>query len=287
MNNNTILNRFFTKSVVSDLIRSGSNSLYKKVVQRFIEEPENKSNGQIISEIYSLIGKENRNEYFYINTLINKLLVKKHNVNTTTALSQIWIGKSKADFVMINGIGNVYEIKSELDNFERLPSQLQDYYKAFSFVTVVVASRMFEKISLTLNKFGEIGEHVGIYVLTDRDTRSKVFSKEPIRYNSLLDHACIFKLLHKREYESIICSFFGSLPATKPVLCYQACLNLFRKIPIIEAQALTFKQLKKRNRIVKTDFERVPDELKSVVYFSNLSNDISVLERMLETNYKR
>lgn len=287
MNNNTILNRFFTQSVIRDLVCNGSNDLYKKVVQRFVEEPENKNNGQIISEIYSCIGKENRNEYFYTNTLINKLLVKKHNVNTTTALSQIWVSKSKADFVMINGIGEVYEVKSELDNFERLKSQLLDYYKAFSFVTVVISAHMFEKITRILNTFGEIGEHVGIYALTDRDTRSKKLSKEPIKFDGLLDHACIFKLLHKREYEEIICSYLGALPATTPVCHYRTCLSLFRRVPILQAQELAFKQLKKRNRIVKTDFERVPDELKLVVYFSDLSHNLGALERMLETNYER
>lgn len=287
MNNNTILNRFFTQSVIRDLVYNGSNDLYKKVVRRFVEEPESKNNGQIISEIYSCIGKENRNEYFYTNTLINKLLVKKHNVNTTTALSQIWVGKSKADFVMINGTGKVYEVKSELDNFERLKSQLLDYYKAFSFVTVVISVHMFEKVARILNTFGEIGEHVGIYALTDRDTISKKLSKDPIKFDGLLDHACIFKLLHKREYEEIICSYFGSLPATTPVCHYQTCLSLFRTVPILQAQELTFKQLKKRNRILKTDFERVPDELKLVVYFSDLSHNLDALERMLETNYER
>lgn len=287
MNNNAILNRLFTQSVICDLVYKGSNDLYKKIVRRFIEEPENKNNGQIISEIYSYIGGNNRNEYFYTNTLINKLLVKKHNVNTTTALSQIWVGKSKADFVMINGTGKVYEVKSELDNFERLKGQLLDYYKAFSFVTVVTSVHMFEKVARILNTFDNIGEYVGIYSLTDRDTISKNLSKDPIKFDDLLDHACIFKLLHKREYEEIIYSYFGSLPDTTPVCHYRTCLNLFRTVPILQAQELTFKQLKKRNRILKADFERVPDELKFVVYFSDLSHNLDALERMLETNYMR
>ena len=60
-----------------------------------------------------------------MNTLLNKLLVGIHNVNTTTTLSQIRIGHSIADFAMINGEGQVYEIKSGLDNFDRLYDQLQ------------------------------------------------------------------------------------------------------------------------------------------------------------------
>jgi hypothetical protein len=286
MSNNTIYNRFFTRNVISDLIRLGSNDVYNAVVRKLINDPESKNNSEIISEIYSYIGKENRNEYFYMNTLMNKLLVKKHNVNTTTALSQIWVGQSKADFVMINGDGKVYEIKSELDNFERLERQLRDYYKAFSFVTVVTAAHEFDRVARILSAFGEIGDFVGVYALTDRDTRSKELSKEPVRFDMFLDHSCIFKLLRKREYENIIRSNFGALPEATPVFQYRACFERFREIPILIAQDVAFKQLKKRNKIEKATFERIPDELKSVVYFSGLSRDLTALERMLSAEYR-
>ena len=39
-----------------------------------------------------------RNEYIYENTIINKLLLGKHSLNTTTALTQIPISKSKSGF---------------------------------------------------------------------------------------------------------------------------------------------------------------------------------------------
>jgi hypothetical protein len=285
-NNTAILNRFFTKRVIRDLILTGTNEVYRTVVRRYIDDPEGKSHGEIISEIYEHIGKEKRNEYYYLNTLLNKLLVRKHNVNTTTALSQIWIGQSKADFVMINGIGHVYEIKSELDNFERLESQLRDYYKAFSHVTVVTAAYEFDRVKRILSSFDSVGNFAGVYALTNRDTRSKELSKDSLECNDFLDHTCIFKLLRKREYENIITAQFGGLPKTQPVFLYRTCLERFREIPILAAQNLAFCELKKRNRIEKTIFDSVPDELKTVVYFSDLSSDIMALTQMLETNYR-
>ena len=62
-------------------------------------------------------------------------------MNTTTALTEIPIAKSKADFVLINGKAVVYEIKTELDNFDRLENQINDYYKAFDHVAVVTCKR--------------------------------------------------------------------------------------------------------------------------------------------------
>lgn len=285
MSNNTILNRFFTRNSISKLIQNGSDEVYEAVVRRFVNDPENKCHGEIISEIYKLIGKEKRNEYFYMNTLLNKLLIQEHNVNTTTALSQIWVGQSKADFVMINGTGRVYEIKSELDNFGRLEGQIRDYYKAFSFVSVVTAAHDFEKVERILFKFDGIGNFVGVYALTDKDTKSEL-SKEPIRCDVFLKHQSIFKLLRKHEYENIIRSYFGALPETTQVFQYRACLERFREIPVLAAQDLAIKELKRRNRIEESAFECVPRELRTVVYFSELSRNLEALNQMLETKYR-
>lgn len=49
------------------------------------------------------MNKNHRNEYFYKNTLLNKLLLGVHKPTTTVALTEIPIAKSKADFVLING----------------------------------------------------------------------------------------------------------------------------------------------------------------------------------------
>ena len=114
MNSNMILNRLFTQYNFDDLIQGQKNDVYISVIKRFVQDPLSKNNGEIISEIYSYMSKNYRNEYFYQNTLLNKLLLGRHSINTTTALTQIPINKSKADFILINGKAVVYEIKTEL-----------------------------------------------------------------------------------------------------------------------------------------------------------------------------
>ena len=90
-----------------------------RAVDEFISEPYTKTYANIFEILYDRLKKEYRNEYFYKNTLLNKLLLGVHSTNTTTALAELPIGKAKADFVLINGKAVVYEIKTELDNFER------------------------------------------------------------------------------------------------------------------------------------------------------------------------
>jgi hypothetical protein len=286
--NSRAINRVFTSGVITDLLERGSSEVFDIVVRRYIDDPESKTHGQIISEIYTRLDTEYRNEYYYMNTLLNKLLVGIHSVNTATALSQVRIGRHIADLVMINGEGIVYEIKSGLDNFNRLHDQLSDYYRAFSKVSVLTDINERERIECILDSFRNIGKSVGIYVLSERDTIfSKTSGRMPKEFDSYLEHSCIFKLLRKHEYENIIQNAFGELPQVAPAFYFRACLERFQQIPIKIAQTLTFCELKKRNKITKTIFERIQPELKSTVYFSRLAQKLSKLEQLLQTNYKK
>ncbi|MCH5297903.1 MAG: sce7726 family protein [Ruminococcus sp.] len=260
--NNIILNRLFTQNTFSDMIHFDDTSIFDAVIRRYINDPEDKSNEMLISEIYSYMSNEYRNEYFYQNTLLNKLLLGKHSVNTTTALKQIPISKSKADFILINGKAVVYEIKTALDTFERLNTQIRDYYKAFNHVCVVTSEQQFEQACEILKD-----TNVGVYCLTSQETLSMTKRKEPIVDNSQLDHTTIFKILHKPEFESIIIKYYGELPKTSQVFYYGECLERFSKIPIIDAYTMFLKELKKRNKIEICNLNKIPYELKSLIYF--------------------
>lgn len=226
------------------------------------------------------MSKNYRNEYFYQNTMLNKLLLGKHSLNTTTALTQIPIGKSKADFIMINGKAVVYEIKTELDSFERLETQLNDYFKAFNHVCVVTCESSFGKISKLLEN-----TPVGICILTNRNTLR--FPKEPEESNDKLSHEVLFKILHKKEFEEILNIHYGSLPKATQVFYYDECLRLFSSIPISTLYPMVLVQLKKRNHIIKEYYQNVPYELKSLLYFYNAKEkDYLKLSHFLNDKYR-
>ncbi|MFT4105511.1 MAG: sce7726 family protein [Lacrimispora sp.] len=282
------INRVFTRKVICDLLQGKRNDIFDYVVKRYINDPESKNHGELISEIYAHLGKQQRNEYYYMNTLLNKLLDGIHSVNTTTAFSQVHIGHSIADFVMINGEGRVYEIKSDLDNFDRLNDQLSDYYRAFSKVSVLASIHELEKVKEVLSTFGDMGAAVGIYVLSEQSTIfNKERSREPVAFHDMLDHTNIFKLLRKREYESVLFRYFGQVPQSDPVFHFKNCLEYFQRIPIIDAQKLAFQELKKRNKITVEEFGNIRSELKSVIYFSGLIRKLPELNELLQTRYGR
>lgn len=280
---NTVLNHFFSQYTFNDLLEYKNSQTYCAVVERYVNDAEAENNGQLISCVYDYISKEHRNEYFYQNTLLNKLIISRNRLNTTTALTQLPVGNSKADFILINGKAIVFEIKTELDDFSRLEMQVQDYFKAFNHVCVVTCEKNEEKLDRALNNTS-----VGIYTLTKRNTLH--VEREPIEINEFLDHKTIFKILRKKEQEAILLEFFQQLPNCQPVFYYDACLEWFKRIPIMCAYESALTQLKQRNRIIKSErkyFDAVPYELKSLVYFSKmLQKKYDALDAFLSESYR-
>ncbi|OLA77171.1 MAG: hypothetical protein BHW55_06425 [Candidatus Melainabacteria bacterium 35_41] len=264
--NNLLLNRVFSKSTLISLLNSkhGSNAFYA-VIQRYVDNTEDKTNRQLISEIYQKLKTNYRNEYYYKNTLLNKLLFKKHSPYKTTALTEIPVSKSKADFILINGKAVVYEIKTELDNFDRLDSQLENYYKAFDHVCIVTSEINLESLIKRIDN-----NNIGIYKITKRGALSVV--REPIQDRSHLEHETIFKILRKYEYENILLEYYKQLPNVSQFQYYKECKRLFANIEINTAYEKFRLELKKRCKINIDYVSSIPDEIKSVVYFSSLKD---------------
>ncbi|HCT8120003.1 sce7726 family protein [Enterococcus faecalis] len=262
--NHLLINRLFSQNTLKDMTRKQESSVLNKCVVKYSNNSHWENNQEALSFMYKFAAKKYRNEYFYKNTLLNKLLIGRHSLNTTTALTEFNIGNSKADFILINGKAVVYEIKTELDNLDRLDSQISDYYKAFDHVCIVTSDKHFNKI---YEKYGNTS--VGICVLTDRETIST--KKECMENRQNLDYEILFKVLRKHEFEEIIFQHYGFLPATNQFVYYKECFKLFEKIEINNLYEDILVLLKQRVRLANTKkfLNEIPYELKSLIYFSN------------------
>ena len=278
MDNNLILKRFFSKKVFEDLFSGKENDVFNHVVKRYIADPDNMSYGEIISEIYCYLDKNYRTEYYYKNTLLNKLLLKRHNYKKTIVLTELPIAESKADFVMINGRGVVYEIKTELDNFDRLQAQVADYYKAFQYVYIVTYESALEKL------LKMIDQPVGIILVTRRGA-IKTY-REAARIDDFLSHESIFKILRKYEFENIIVSKGFELPQVSQFLYYEECYKIIEKIDILDFYEMALSELKKRMKIEIVERAiKMPKELRFLSYFDEkICKNINEVNVMLQNN---
>lgn len=278
LNKMNILNSVFTRELLRQFLNDSSSDSYDYIIKKY--DLFDKTNLEVVKYIYKILEKEYRNEYYYKNTLLNKLLLGVHSIHTTTALSELPIANSKADFILINGKAVVYEIKTELDNFERLENQINDYYMAFDHVSVVTCE---EKINSLQNLIGKINKPVGIYYIKNNGAISTV--TKPGCYKESLNREVIFQLLRKSEYESIIMDYYNYLPDVSAFIYYRECKKMFLNISLDVTYNIVLQLLKKRIKVEEQCFQRIPKELKYLAYFTYFrKRDYQNLDLFLSKN---
>ncbi|WP_114604245.1 sce7726 family protein [Staphylococcus sp. EZ-P03] len=262
-----VLNQMFSNQTLRALVQNHSYIKIDEAYSEFIQDNTHKSSLEKLKALYKVLQKKYRNEYYFKNMLLNKLLLGKHSVHTTTALSEMPIGKSIADFILINKKAEVYEIKTALDSLNRLEQQIEDYYKVFNHVSIVTDQSHVEKIKKHYSN-----SSVGIYVLTKRNTLHEVQKSTP--YFENLDIESMYKFLRKPERTKVLKALNLSLPAYTDFTEYKVLLEVFKRCDIFDVYNLMLKQLKKRNRFQKfeKEFLESPKELKYLLYFNKLNH---------------
>ncbi len=261
-----LLNRVFTNQELISLVNTGTMRYAEKVSKRYGINANNIS--EMLKNIYSYLGSNHRNEYYYKNELLNKIVFGRHSPNTTSALRELPVSNSIADFIIINGKAQVYEIKTELDTLQRLSGQLNDYYKAFKYVNVITDIKYADKIKETVD------QDIGIYTLTKRNQIHEV--RKAKEHKDELQSEIMFKILRKSEFEQLNIAKFGHLPTVGASQYYKANFELFNRLSKEEQQKeLTFilkqrylKRFKGKVGLIKN----CPKELKELVYFSKLKD---------------
>jgi len=260
--------KVFSPSNFKKILLDGDCSVICRKIEKYYKTIPKMNNvrnyGDIIDSLYNAMLLTYKNEYVYKNTIINKLLLGKHSTNTTTALNEFRVGKSKADLIFINGEIILYEIKSEYDNPDRLESQIKEYQKAVDQIFIVI-SQKYTNYYLTNN----IPHAIGIIELTNRNTlRVKRAATKNYKY---LSHDVLFKLLRKEEYLSLITKCYGFVPVVPNTQIYRECLKLSKLLDVLEFQKLVFNKLKDRKLRDAIDFNsnRTPYALKHICYFSD------------------
>jgi hypothetical protein len=286
--------------IVTDLnkIRSLSQiispSNFKKIVReddyfstfyrlkKYMSISDSTTNLDVVNVIYNSLLKNYKNEYVYKNILTNKLLLKKYSLKHTVALNEFNISKSIADFVLLNGEARVYEIKTELDNLEKLGKQVSDYCKFGDKVYIVTSTVHVDKL---LELYGN--STIGIIELTSRNALKTI--KEATTNKAIFCHETLFKTLRKQEYLEIIEEYFNYIPEVSNTKIFKECLALAKKIEVTSFQKLVVNKLKSRNisnpKIIQE--KAIPESLKHICYTLDFSkNEYDKLNSFLNKNSK-
>lgn len=182
-------------------------------------------------------------EYIFKSCALERLLFGRHSPRTTAFYTEFRVGDSRADVLLVNGRAQVYEIKTRYDDFSRLASQLDDYYRAFTHVTLFVD----EAHAAIAAK--RTPEHTGIALLSNKYSMSTV--RPASEYREKLDHFQLFRMLHEREYMEVLQARGIKPERIDPAFRYRYCLDAFSLLDIQEAHSCAVIALKRRQRTVK------------------------------------
>lgn len=133
--------------------------------------------------------------------LHQKVLMDHHGDNNTLVLDELGLrhGASRVDIAVVNSYLHGYEIKSDADTLDRLPSQVSVYSAVLDRVTLVVGKKHIGKAEVAIPdwwgmKFVTAGPRGGINFETYR----------PVNMNPKIDPVALAELLWRPEAVSIL-----------------------------------------------------------------------------------
>ena len=200
--------RLFCSTVLRELARKGRSPLFARLLNesRLLELSSN------IEKVFDLFeyafeflkDKKYRHEYIYKAALTKRILLGTHSLQTASMISEFRVGDCKADVVILNGTGIVYEIKSERDSLSRLKKQIAEYTKVFAKVNVIVGENHLEAV------LDSVPGDVGVLKLSGRYQISNVRKGKDI--SSRTNPKAIFDSISLREAELVLIDLGISVP---------------------------------------------------------------------------
>lgn len=130
--------------------------------------------------------------------LLDELNIKYSNRADTRIINEMGLdfGASRIDIAVVNGILHGYEIKSDLDNLNRLPRQIEYYNRAFERMTIVVSK----------SHLAEVKEMIPTWwgIKTISKDKNRLINIRKGRKVSYQDDELLLKLLWKKELADFV-----------------------------------------------------------------------------------
>lgn len=149
----TSLSRTIDTPTANILARSYSALLYPKKLRELLESvtTDTDYSGEdkyaLHQHINQMLTANHQGE-----ALIKYKIAMKYLFRDTVAGFEIKVGNSRADFASINGVTRCYEIKTELDNLNKLIKQSWDYTSVFEYNTVILDEKHLTQATRELPK---------------------------------------------------------------------------------------------------------------------------------------
>lgn len=269
IDNLRVLSQIFSPPTIREIVRgSGALSFENKVNNHLVlPKDEEFTNKEIFKATYKQLSRNYRCEYIYKNNLINSLL-KEYCLADTVILDEFNIASSKADLVLLNGKMKIFEIKTELDDFTRLSTQLANYQKIADEVNVITDEQSVDKLLDICHS-----TDIGVMSLSSQNTIK--LHKQATSNASMLDFDTIFKVLRKQEFLDLTELFFSFVPDVPNTLIFRECYKLLLQVdlPIFQQEVIKVLKLRRAKVPKLLKSRKTPKELMYVCNALDLSQE--------------
>lgn len=184
---------------------------------------------------------------------INRILLPQSP--KSVSIFELPIGKSRVDMCKVNGHSAAYEIKTDLDTFTRLKSQLKDYFDVFETVYVVTSEERWQDLP------DYVPDACGIYSYRQSADGSLIFCvRRSARKSDNLDSEKQLSAMPKKYLCSLLGAVGGNVSKQNLV---DHCILEFDRHSI----NLFFKRyLKKRYRCYWDRFRELQPDIYEIDY---------------------
>jgi len=275
------ISKIFSRNVVLEIAKKNRLELFRSILTE--NHPSYNSKGKSISkiydEIYTLLKKKYRNEYVYKNEIAKNIIRKSHKFCNVSYVNEFKVNGCIADVAIFNDTSTAYEIKTELDSFERLDDQLSVYKDVFEFVYMVVPEKKKNQALRVAH------DNTGIITLNEKN----VLNYERIAISNIksLSKEKIFNCLRPSEYVSIYEEIAGTKAFGRAADIKDMCRNVFVELDIENAHKEMLKKLTARGleRFEKDHFLFLPQSLLATLLNLRLNRKslMTLRENMVET----
>lgn len=201
--------------------------------------------------------RRNRHEYIYKAAITKKVLLGIHSLQTASMLTEFRVGPCKADVVILNGTGTVYEIKSERDSLSRLEAQLAAYMKVFATVNVIVGENHLDEVLKSAPR------EVGILKLSGKYQISTIRDGEDVPSRTC--SGSIFDAINLKEAQAILDDLRVNVPDVPNTQKHCMLRELFATLDSEAAHRGMVRALKKTRNLqsLKSLLDQLPESLHS------------------------
>ena len=272
----------FSARVLKELYTRGRSPALVRLLRESGLEIDDQSN-QWIGGVFDQAFKQfqlraHRHEYIYKAALTQRVLLGTHSLNTASMITEFRVGSCKADVVILNGTGTVYEIKSERDSLSRLSGQIEAYSQVFATVNVIVGENHLRGLE------GALPSHVGIMVLGDRYRVSTM--RPPVNDPSRTSPRAIFDAINQREAARILNDAGIDVPDVPNIQRFGVMRELFGQLDSAAAHCHMVKTLKKTRHLrpLRELLDQVPVSMYAATIGASLRRkDQEILIQALNT----